>query len=53
MFSFYPYLRWRRFDVFIVNFEPISHVGLVFLLSTLNMQLPAESVKQRLLQGIK
>ena len=34
-------LHWRRSGVFIVNFEHISHVALVFLLSTLNMQLPA------------
>ena len=32
-------LEWR--DVFIVNFERISHLVLVFLLLTLNMQLPA------------
>ena len=31
--------HWRRFDVFIVNFEHISHLALVFLLLTLNMQL--------------
>ena len=31
-----PELRqWRRFDVFIVNFEHISHISLVFLLLTL------------------
>ena len=28
---------WRRSDVFIVNFEHISHLVLVFLLLTLNM----------------
>ena len=27
----------RRSDIFIVNFEHISHIVLVFLLSTLNM----------------
>ena len=32
---------WRRFCVFIVNFEHILHLVLVFLLLTLNMQLPA------------
>ena len=29
--------RWRRSDVFIVNFEHISHLVLMFLLLTLNM----------------
>ena len=29
--------HWRRFGVFIVNFEHISHLVLVFLLLTLNM----------------
>ena len=33
------------FGVFIVNFEHISHFVIVFLLLTLNMQLPAGSVK--------
>ena len=33
--------QWRRFGVFIVNFEYISHLVLVFLLLTFNMQLPA------------
>ena len=28
---------WRRSDIFIVNFEHISHLLLVFLLLTLNM----------------
>ena len=32
---------WRRSGVFIVNFEHISHLVLVFLLLTLNMKLPA------------
>ena len=32
---------WHRSGVFIVNFEHISHLALVFLLLTLNMQLPA------------
>ena len=31
---------WHRSDVFIVNFEHISHLVLVFLLLTLNMHLP-------------
>ena len=33
--------KWRRSGVFIVNFEYISHLALVILLLTLNMQLPA------------
>ena len=33
--------QWHRSGVFIVNFEHISHLALVFLLLTLNMQLPA------------
>ena len=33
---------WRRSGVFIVNFEHISHLALVFLLLILNMYLPAE-----------
>ena len=33
--------QWRRSDVFIANFEHISHLTLVFLLLTLNMCLPA------------
>ena len=36
--------QWRRSDVFIVNFEHISHLVLVFLLLTLNMQLPARKI---------
>ena len=31
----------RRSGVFIVKFEHISHLALVFLLLTLNMKLPA------------
>ena len=34
--------HWRRSGVFIVNFEHISHLVLVFLLLTLNKQMPAE-----------
>ena len=33
--------QWCRSDVFIVNFEHISHLVRVFLLLTLDMQLPA------------
>ena len=32
---------WRRSDVFIVNFEHISHLFLVSLLLTLSRQMPA------------
>ena len=31
---------WRRSGIFVVNFEHISHLVLVFLLLTLNMRLP-------------
>ena len=34
--------QWRRSGIFIVNFEHISHLVLVFLLLTLNMKLPVE-----------
>ena len=34
-------LQRRRSDIFIVNFEHISHLVLVFLLLTLDMNLPA------------
>ena len=34
--------HWHRSVVFIVNFEHILHLVLVFLLLTLNMKLPAE-----------
>ena len=34
---------WRRSGVFIVNFEHISPLFLVFLLLILNMQMPAGS----------
>ena len=33
--------HWRRSGVFIINFEDISHLVLVFILLNLNMQLPA------------
>ena len=32
--------QWRRCGIFIVNFEHISHLVLVFLLLTLNMLMP-------------
>ena len=32
--------HWRRFSVFIVNFEHISHLVLAFLLLTLSRQMP-------------
>ena len=35
--------QWGRSGVFIVNFEHISHLVLMFLLLTLNMYLPAWS----------
>ena len=36
--------QWRRSGVFIVNFEHISHLVLVFLLLILNMLFPAGKV---------
>ena len=33
--------QWRRFDIFIVNFEKIFHIVLVFRLLTLNKQMPS------------
>ena len=36
--------QWRRSGVFIINFERISQLVPVFLLLTLNMQLPAGNV---------
>ena len=33
----YVQRRWRRSGMFIVNFEQISHLALVFLLLTLNI----------------
>ena len=39
--------QWRRSGVFIVNFEHISHLVLVFLLLTLNIQLPAGIAAQK------
>ena len=34
--------QWRRSVIFIVNFERISHLVLLFLLLTLSRQMPAE-----------
>ena len=34
-------LNWRRSGVFIINFENISHLALVFLLLTLSNKMPA------------
>ena len=36
-FQWHPSRHWRRSGIFIVNFEHISHLVLVFLLLTLNM----------------
>ena len=36
--------QWRRSDVFLINFEHISHLVPVFLLLTLNMQLPLVTI---------
>ena len=36
----------RRSGVFIVNFDHVSHLALIFLLLTLNMQLPANKLKK-------
>ena len=33
--------HWRRYGVFLVNFEQIPHIALVFPLLTLNNWLPA------------
>ena len=41
---------WRRSGVFIVNFEHISHLVLVFVLLTLSRQMPAG--KQQRLSSI-
>ena len=35
--------QWRRASVFIVDFEHISHLILVYLLLTLSRQMPAEN----------
>ena len=36
--------HWRRSGIFIVNFEHISHLVLVFILLTLSRQMPAGKV---------
>ena len=36
MTGFYMKCNWRRFGVFVFNFEQISHIVPVFLLLTLN-----------------
>ena len=36
--------QWRHSGVFIVNFEHISHLALVFLFLTLSWQLPTETL---------
>ena len=42
MFKFnFKDTKWRRSDVFIVNFERISHMVLVLALSTLNKEMQA------------
>ena len=33
--------QWRRFGIFVVNFEHILHLVLVFLLLTLSRYMPA------------
>ena len=38
-----PEHHWRRSGVFILNFEHISHLVLVFLLLTLNRQMPIKN----------
>ena len=35
---------WRRSDVFIVNFEQMSHIVMVFPLLILNTQMRAEKI---------
>ena len=44
--------HWRRPDVFIVNFEHVSHLVLVFLLLTLDRQMPA-GMKSQIPQILK
>ena len=39
--------QWRRSGVFIVNFEHISHLVLVFLLLPLSRQIPAGKYEKR------
>ena len=40
--------QWSLSGVFIVNFEHISHLDLVFLLLTLNMQIPTGSLSHHI-----
>ena len=40
--------HWRRFGVFIVNFEHISHLVLMFLLLALSKKMSAVQPNQRL-----
>ena len=42
--------QWRRFGVFIVHFEHISHLVLESLLLTLNMQLLAGKSFEKLFE---
>ena len=50
-------VAWRRSGVFVVNFEHILHIVLVFLLLTLNMSLPTgyihSNLKHTSITGIK
>ena len=39
--------QWRRSGVFVVNFEHISHLVLVFLLLILSREMPAEKNAKR------
>ena len=39
-------LQWRRSGVFIVNFEQVSHLFLLFLLSTVNMLRLGNNMKE-------
>ena len=41
------YIQWRRSGVFIINFEHILHLALVFLLLTLNMLMPTWNIPQQ------
>ena len=43
--------HWRHSGVFVVNFEHISHLALVFLLLTLNKQLPTGGILRGWLYG--
>ena len=45
--------HYRRSGVFIVNFEHISYLILVFLLLTLNMELPARIITIRIIITLK